>query len=1037
MNITEKSLKNPAAVLVITVMMMVLGVVMTTRLPVQLFPAIERPQLAVTTFWRAASPSEIESEIVEPIEEVMLGLPGLEEIRTFSNPAFGFVSLEFELGQDMDRTLIEVISRLNRLPPLPADADRPQIQMNGGDPAGETLIYLFTQFREDSKLGRNDYVPFIEDEVLPRLIALEGVANVTVEAGGGLGEQLQIDFDPVRAAELGIDLNNIARSVGRTVDSSGGYVDVGRRRYMLNFQGRYEPEELRALILDWRDGRPVTLGDIATVEIGSAPNNQVVYQNGNPAIGMRVVRESGANVLATIERLTAELEELNSGILAEQGIAIEKSFDPSIFINRAINLLGGNLMVGILLAVGVLWLFLRQVRATLLIACMIPICLLTTVVMLGVFGRTVNVISLAGLAFATGMVLDAAIVVLENIVRLREQGKAMSFAALLGARQVWGALLASTATTVAIFVPILFLEDVEGQLFADLALTIAIGVGMSLIVAVTVLPVMARSFLTKLPDETAAGRRGARIASFLMKVTGSPVRRAALILGLASGAIGLSYFMLPNMNYLPPVKRDAVDAFMMFPSGSNVETVRTEIAEVINERLAPYMSGEKEPSLRNYYFISFPNGQAGSLGVRINDQSRIKEMEQIVQNEILSGFPDVFAFAQQGNLFGGFGGNGSVEFNIHSRDLNSLRDVTMQAMRLIPQAIPGAQARPNPDPNVISPELKIIPNDRRLAEVGYTRGDIARIVRALGDGLWLGEHFDGDKRVDMILKSGDWTEPELLYSVPLATPRGGTVPLGDLVTIERGVGPTFIQRVNRSRTVTFNINQPEGMALEDMVAVLKAEVEPQIRAMLPADATISYGGSADALERAVKSLAMNFVLALGLLFLILAALFRSPKDALLVVVTIPLATVGGVLALQLLNTVAFAPLDLLTMIGFIILLGLVVNNAILLVAQTRAGEEEGLTRTQAVERALALRIRPIFMSTLTSIMGMLPLVLFPGAGSDIYRGMATTIVGGMSVSTLFTLVMLPALLRMQLSDILPGAAKAVKSTTKTQATPAE
>ncbi len=1011
MSITERSLKNPAAILVLAIIAVLIGAVMLTRLPVQLFPEIERPQLAVQTFWRAASPSEIESEIVEPIEEVMLGIPGLEELRTFSNPAFGWVNLEFALGTDMDRTLLEVISRINRLPPLPADADRPRVVLNGGDDTGETLIYLFTQFREDSKLQPSEYVKFIEDNVVPRFTSIEGIANVDIQAGAGTGDQLQIEFDPIRAADLGIDLASITRLIGRTVDSSGGYLEVGRRRYMLNFQGRYEPEELANQILEWRDGRPVTLGDIATVSMTTPKANSVVYQNGNPAIGMRVMRESGANVLKTIDLLTQELDILNATVLAEQGIAIEKSFDPSVFIKRAITLLSGNLLIGIMFAIGILWLFLRQARATALIALTVPVCLLTTVIMLGIFGRTVNVISLAGLAFATGMVMDAAIVVLENIVRLRERGEKATMASLLGANQVWGALLASTATTVAIFVPILFLEDVEGQLFADLALTIAIGVAVSLVVAATVLPVAALYFMKDLPVTAGTGERAGRWASKLMALTSTKMRQAILIVSLFSAAIGLSYYMLPNMNYLPPVKRDAVDAFMMFPSGANIEMIDEEVVQKVVERLDPYMKGEKEPALKNYYFITFPNGQGGSVGIRAKDQSKVKELERLVKEEILVDFPDIFVFAQQGNLFGGFGGNGSVQLNLHSSDLDSLRDVTMQAMRMISEALPGAQARPNPDPNVISPELKIIPNDRRLAEVGYTRGEIARIVRALGDGLWLGEHFDGEKRVDMILKAPDWNDPELLTSVPLATPRGGTVPLGELVTIERGIGPTFIQRVNRRRTVTFNINQPEGMPLEDMVTVLKTEVEPKLRALLPAGATISYGGSADALDRAVSSLAMNFILALGLLFIILAALFRSAKDALIVVFTIPLATVGGVMALNILNIFSFAPLDLLTMIGFIILLGLVVNNAILLVAQTRRGEAEGLSRDAAVERALSLRMRPIFMSTLTSIMGMLPLVLFPGAGSDIYRGMATTIVGGMSVSTLFTLVLLPCLLR--------------------------
>lgn len=1021
MALTQKSMKNPAAVMVITAMLVVLGIITLTKLPVQLFPSIESPRLAVRTFWRAASPSEIESEIVEPIEEVMLGLPGLESLRTFSNPQFGWVQMEFALDADMDRMLIEVISRLNRLPPLPADADRPQVIMTGGGDSNESLIYLFTQFSENSVLKENEYVPFLETEVLPRLMALDGVSNVEIQAGGGQGDdQLQIVFDPVRAAQLGIDLSNMARAIGRSSDSSGGYLNDGRRRYMMNFQGRYEPEELMEKILTWRDGKPVKLGDVATIEQAPAPSQEVVFQNGNPAIGMRVMRESGANVLATIDALTEVLDDLNAGILKDKGLHIEKSFDPSVFIKRAINLLTTNLFIGMLLAVLVLWWFLRHVRATLLIALTIPVCLLATVIVLGVFGRTVNVISLAGLAFATGMVMDAAIVVLENIVRLREEGKDKDTASEQGAGQVWGALLASTATTVAIFVPILFLRDVEGQLFADLALTIAIGVAISLLVAVTVLPVTAKMWLKHLPKSEGGTARAEKAAGVLIRMTGTPMRRVGWVVSLVAAAVGLSFYLLPNLNYLPPVKRDAVDAFMMFPSGSNVQTVKKELAEVIVNRLDPYMKGEKEPALKNYYLITFPNGMGASLGVRAKDQSKVKELERIVNEEILVGFPDVMTFAQQGNLFGGFGGNGGVELNIHSKDMDALRDITSEAMGMIRQALPGARVRPNPDPNVITPELKIFPNDRRLAEVGYDRNDVARIIRALGDGLWLGEHFDGQKRLDMIMKASDWnSNPDRLASIPVSTPRGGLVPLGDLVRIERGVGPNFIQRVSRKRTVTLNISQPENMPLEDVVATLKRDVEPKLRSLLPVDGSLSYDGSADALDRAVGSLTQNFLLALMLLFMILAALFKSPKDALMVVVTIPLATVGGVLALRLLNMVSFAPLDLLTMIGFIILLGLVVNNAILLVAQTRAGEANGLSRDAAIEKALSLRLRPIFMSTLTSIMGMLPLVLFPGAGSDIYRGMATTIVGGMCVSTIFTLILLPCLLRIgSLSDVI-------------------
>ena len=1031
MKLTDISLKNPAAVLLLAALCMALGVITLTRLPIQLFPNIEQPVLGIQTSWRSASPAEVESEITDPIEEVMQGLPGLEEMQSWSNAGNSWVNLTFQLGADMDRTLIDVISRLNRLRPLPADAERPQVVMNGGGNSGDTLIYLFSQFREDSTLSRQEYVPFIERNIIPQLEAVEGVARIDVQAGAGLGQQLQIEFDPVLAAQLGVDLNQLSLSVGRTTDSSGGYMEVGRRRYMVNFMGHYDPSELESRILAWREGRPVTLGDVATVQLASPAPNAVVYQNGNPAIGMQVQREAGANVLATIEALTVELDRLNAGILAENGISIQKSFDPSVFINRAISLLSTNLLIGIFLAIAVLWLFLRQARATLLVALTVPICLLTTVIMLGLAGRTVNVISLAGLAFATGMVMDAAIVVLENIFRQREAGENPTIASLVGASEVWGALIASTATTVAIFLPILFLKDVEGQLFADLALTIAIGVGISLIVAVTVLPVLARQFLGTLTLREE--EQGGRLVNTLMASSKTPLRRIATIVVLISSSLALSWTFLPNLNYLPPVKRDAVDAFMIFPSGSNVKTVEEEVVKVIVDRLQPYMDGTKEPALKNYYVITWPNGQGGNIGVRAKDQSRVKELEAIVRDEVMVGFPDVFTFAQQGNLFGGFGGGGGVELHVHSRDLDGMRDLAMAGINLVPQMIPGSQARPNPDPNVITPELRLTPNDRRLAEVGYTRNELARMIRTLGDGLWLGEYFDGEQRVDMILKSTGELNPEDLAAIPLATPLAGMVPLSELVTIERGVGPSNIQRRERKRTITFDISQPDGMPLEDMVRLLKEKVEPELRALLPADASITYGGSADALDRAVLSLSQNFVLALMLLFMILAALFKSTRDALMVVISIPLATVGGVLALTILNTFSFAPLDLLTMIGFIILLGLVVNNAILLVAQTRAGEAEGLSRDDAVARALTLRIRPIFMSTLTSIMGMLPLVLFPGAGSDIYRGMAATIVGGMSVSTLFTLVLLPALLRSNASDILPF----LNTSTKPVSQPAE
>ena len=1008
MGLTKLCLKNPAAVAVVLAIIGLLGALSITRLPVQLFPNIERPVIGVWTGWRAASPREVESEIVEPIERELRGMPGLKSMRSWSNPGGGFVRLEFALGSDMDAAFTEVTSRLQRVRGLPAEADRPRVQNNGGGDAGETLIYLFLQRLPGNDVDGFGLTQFAEQRIAPEIESVQGVGGLDINSDYG-EEVIKITFDPFLAAQYGVTLGDITQTVNRSSDVTGGSVEVGRRDYTLRFEGRFTADQLEETIVAMRDTVPVRLGDISTVEVAPESGGGVVYQNGNPAIGMRVIRDPGANTLAAIDALTVKLDELNDGPLKEMGYSIQKSFDPSVFIKRAISLLTGNLMIGVMLSILALWLFLRRTKATFLIASAIPICLTATVVALNLFGRSINVISLAGLAFATGMVLDAAIVVLENFVRLRDGGEKPKEAAASSVTQVFGALFASTVTTVAIFIPIMFFEDVEGQLFADLALTIAIAVSVSLIVAITVLPTGAALFMR--PVESGATRArprfADRIAGLIMRLTKTPRRRFAWIGALTVLPVASGWLLWPQLNYLPPVKRDAVDAFISFPSGANANMIREEFAEVVVDRLQPYMDGEKEPALRNYYLYSGSWG--GNIGVRINDQSRIEEMVRIVNEEILSGFPDTRVFAQQGNLFGNFGGGASLRLELQAADFDALNAAVPDISALIQETLPGSNVWPNPDPQIVNPEIRVIPNDRRIAEVGMTRDDLARAVRAMGDGLWLGEFFHRDGRIDIILRAREWSEPEYLGATPIATPSGAVIPLGELATITRSVGPQQIQRIDARRTISLGVNTPDGTPLGEALATLKS-LEAEIYEMLPDGASIVYAGEADALARAVKNLGANFFLAIAILFLILAALFKSAKDAAFVIVALPMAAVGGVIALRLLSLIAPTPLDLLGMIGFIILLGLVVNNAILLVAQTRAGEAAGAARSDAVRDALRLRVRPIFMSTTTSLMGMLPLVLSPGAGSLIYRGLATVIVGGMAISTLFTLILLPSLL---------------------------
>ena len=890
MKATQFFIRNPAITAVAISLLVLLGAVSVKQLPVQLFPAIDRPEMSVQVSWRAASPREVESEIVEPIERELRGITGMTRLRSWSNAGNAWINMEFSLDTDMDQTFTEISSRLQRVRSLPADAERPQIHRDGGGGSGESLIFLFLQHSPDSVIPAADLRAFAEKNIAPEFENIDGVGGAEVQASAG-DQIVRVEFDPFQAAQLGISIENIAANINRSTDVSGGRVEVGRRDFTLRFAGRYAAENLNETILAWRDGAPVRLGDVAKVIVGPDKEEGVIYQNGKPAIGMRLIRQPGGNTLAAIGEVIERMNEFNRTYPEQYGITIEKSFDPSVFINRAISLLSENMGIGILLAVGSLWLFVRRLRATLLIAAAIPISLLATFTVLNLFGRSINVISLAGLAFATGMVLDAAIVVLEHYVRQVDRGVEAAKAAVNSVKSVGGALLASTLTTIVIFVPIVFFEDVEGQLFADLALTIAIAVFFSFVAALVILPAGASYFLK---ESNAAGidqeHRWDEIANRLMKFSDSPRKRWTWIGCLTIVPMFLGWYFWPQLNYLPAVKRDAVDAFISFPSGASPDVVRTEFAEVVVERLAPYMSGEKEPALKNYYLFTGPWG--GNIGIRVQDQSRVDEMVRITNQEILSGFPDTRSFAAQGSLFGRFGGQGSVSVDLQSSDFTALTVASLDVSDLVSDALPGGRVNLNPDPQVVTPELRLIPDDRRLAEVGLTRESLARTLRAFGDGLWLGEFFHQQSRLDIFLKAEEWTQPEQLESIPIVTPSGAIIPFGDLAKIERGVGPNQIFRQGANRTISLGITPPPDMPLGETMRILQ-QLEPDMRAMLPVDASIAYGGDADSLSRAISNLSGNFLLAVLLLFLVMAALFKSIRDSLLVMISLPMAAVGG------------------------------------------------------------------------------------------------------------------------------------------------
>ncbi|MCC5864798.1 MAG: efflux RND transporter permease subunit [Wenzhouxiangella sp.] len=1005
MPLTRLGLGNPVAVAVGCILLLIFGLISLARLPVQMTPNIDRPSITISTGWRAASPAEIESEIIEPQENQLRDVPGLQRMQSTASQGRGSITLEFGVDADINRALIEVINRLNQVQRYPADASEPTVRV-GSDQFGDSIAWFSIRPLPGNSRPIIEYQDFVEEIIKERIERIPGVSSANPR--GGRPFEVRITFDPFRAAAIGIDLTRIGQRLGQNADVSGGFQEVGRRQYTLRFAGQYQIADLQNLVLDWREGRPVFLGDVATVERVMRDSSGVMTQNAGPSISMNVIAEPGVNVLEVMAQLRATISDLEESHLRPAGLYIVQVSDDTIYIRQSIRMVATNLLLGMGLAILVLWFFFRKLRATMMVALAIPLCLCFSFMVLDGVGRTLNVISLAGLAFATGMVLDAAIVVLENIVRQREMGREPMEASDRGTSQVWGALLASTATTVAIFLPVIFLQDEAGQLFADLAVVIAAAIVCSLLVAIVVLPTASYRLLG---EERLVDRHQEwwqKATGVVMRLTDTPRRRWSWIAGLTTVPVLVALLLLPPADYLPEGQRNFIFGFIQTPPGMGPDTAERELIDVINQRMLPYIEGEKEPRIFNAFLGFF--GSGAFMGVRAENDNEVDQLLEIVNREFLVDLPDTIGFANRSPIFGGRGGR-RIDVDLQAADFEDLLDAGQVGFAAIRQAMPQASVRPQPGLDLSEPELRLIPDDRRIAELGWTRNDVATLIRALGNGAFLGDYFDGDRRLDVILRGESWLTPEELMAMPVSTPSGRVATLGELTRLEQTAGPNQIRRIDRRRTLSLQVTPPSDMPMETAIEILRAEVEPQIRAVLPSDGVITYRGTAEALGETLRNLAGSFILAIIILYLLISALFRSFRDSVLVLLTIPMATVGGILALRLVGAATGQAMDMLTMIGFVILLGLVVNNAILLVYRARDGEREGLGRRDAVEQAVRLRLRPILMSTFTSLFGMLPLLLLPGAGTELYRGLAAVIVGGMALSTLFTLILLPSLLR--------------------------
>jgi HAE1 family hydrophobic/amphiphilic exporter-1 len=1041
MNPIRVAIDRPVAVMAIVIMAVLFGVLALTRIPVQLAPDVRKPIVVVETVWSGAAPAEVEREIANPQEDAFRGLEGLERMTSRSRTGQASVSLEFAVGSDMGDVLLLVSNRLDRVGGYPAEAGEPTLNTSGSDDS--PIAWVMVGAGEGNTRSLDEYGDFLEDEVKDRLERIDGISNVNVF--GGVSRELQIIINPNELARYNMTIPAVVASLRtENISVSAGEVDEGKRRYIVRAEGKLDTIEAIQDVVLRSEGQGssgilsrVRVSDVARVEFAYKENTAQLRFRGEPALAFNLIRDQGANVIATMEEVKSVLEELEAGPITRENLILEQIYDETIYIQGAIDLVVQNIWIGGLLAAFILLVFLRSLRATLIISLAIPVSIVATFVAMAATGRTLNVISLAGIAFAIGMIVDAAIVVLENVYRLRERGMNRRDAAYHGARQVWGAILVSALTTVMVFIPILLMELEAGQLFRDIAVAISVSVLLSLLVAVTVIPALSSRLLAagdaKAMPLPVVDHFARAFSWLVMKYVQLTVRFRVLgllfVTAIATGAAVAAITFLPKLEYLPEGNRNLVFGLIIPPPGYNLATTET-IAERIEAVARPLWETAPEtetadgtPALESFFFVATPGNSF--VGAATVDGSRVAEVIPILSRPIFAE-PGTFGFMTQPSLFGrGVGGGRTIELNITGNELEDILAVAGQAAGNIARLLPrseGHQFRPIPGLELGAPEVRLVPDRLRLADAGLTTQALASTIDAYNDGIRVAEINVGNRRIDMTLK-GDETVLSALRtqdigSFPVVTPSGQIVPASELAEVRVTAGPTEIRHLERLRTVTLEVRPSDALPLEAAVELLEEQVIAPLEAQgLPPGVQLSVSGTADQLSQTWGAVQINLIVALLIVFLVMAILFESFVLPLVVLVSVPVAAAGGIGGLAVLNTIGTQPLDMLTLLGFVILVGIVVNNAILIVHQSLYHlREEGMNPVDAIEEATRNRIRPIFMSTLTSVCGMLPLVIFPGAGSELYRGLGAVVVGGLSMSAFLTLLTVPPLLRLVLIE---------------------
>ncbi len=1029
MLVTKTVVNRPTTFFILFALVFGFGLYTATGLPIDLFPEVEPPILVLTTRYDGAGPQEIERRVSRPLESAVSNVNAVEQINSTSREGQSQLIVEFTWGTNMDEATNEVRDRLDFVRNmLPSEADSPQIFKF--DPSQIPILFLQLSGNRSAEELRE----LAEDSVQTRIEQLDGVALASV--AGGRERAIRVEIPQDRLEAYNLTFNQVAQKLRQqNVQLSAGTVTEGRRDYLIQTAGEFESiEDIRNTVIVRREvaqgtgGNPegsqalVRLSDIADVYDGLKRETSAVYVNGDPGVFVVVQRQSGTNAVQTADNVLAELDAINE--VLPSGVRLSVIYDTTEIIRDSLETVSGQALTGALFAVLVLFFFLRSPKATLVIAVSIPVSIVVTLMLMYFFDLTLNIMTLAGLALGVGLLVDNSIVILENIYRYREKGTKLNSSAIFGSQEMAGAIVAATFTSIFVFLPIALFRaelDIYGELFGALAFTVVISLLSSLAVALFLVPVLASRYLPlvsrkqeplsgplKVIDDgmnngfLALDNRYKRALGFALRHKVLTILLVIVVFGGTAALIPLGDFEL-----LPSDEGDAVELTATLPVGTTLDETRRvmfELQEIVEREVQGYRDIFMQ--IGGGGFLAAPRSNRGELTITLPPFGERIETETQIQEKLrphFERFPSVeFEFGSGG--MGPGGGGTPIDIRVRTNDLDRARAVATQIRDLLQDHVSEA-TEPRINLRDGLPQVDIRVDRERMAALGLNIDAVASEIRANIEGITASQLRSGGDEYDILLNLPERDRREIpdLTRIFVMNEQGRRIPLSSFAELERTTGPVEIRRENQARTVRVQAGLAPGSNI--------AQVEPRIRALvaenipIEGDLSIEYAGDYQDLMNYGRTLLIILFVSVLLVFGVMASVFESFLDPFIIIFTVPL-TLIGVVWLYLLVGQAFS---LFTIVGLVMLVGIVVNNGIVLVNYTNLLRKRGLSIYNACVEAGGNRLRPIMMTSLTSILALTPVAFFQGEGSSLIQPIGLTVVGGLSVATLLTLFLVPVL----------------------------